>query len=146
MVVFEDEGECWPCKGKGYHLEDSVGGFRLLVAVVGHVQRGLLLSDLESEQVFQEDSYVSPRGRKESCCWGIMLLRCPYCCWWARLACQTMVVGRSRNGVTSPGEEVENGRTLWPVVAPTLDVLQTGGKLTLREELVEKKTLPRLDP
>lgn len=45
--------------------------------------------------------------------------------------------------MTSPGE-VENGRTLWPVVAPTLDVLQTGGNLALRGELV-KKTLPRLD-
>lgn len=146
MVVIEDEGECWPCKGKGYRLEDFVGGFRLLVvAVVGHAQKGPLLSDLESEQLFQEKSSVSPRGRRESCCWGIMLLRCRCCWWWARLARQTMV-GRSRNGVTSPGEEqVENGRTLWPVVAPTLDVLQKGGKLALREELVEKKTLPRLD-
>jgi hypothetical protein len=41
--------------------------------------------------------------------------------------------------VTSPGEE--NGKTLWPVVAPTLDVLQTGGKVALKEE----ETLPRFD-
>lgn len=50
MVVFEDEGECWSCKGKGYRLEDSVGVFRVLV--VGHVRTNLLLSDLESGQLF----------------------------------------------------------------------------------------------
>lgn len=76
MVVFVDEGECWSCKGKGYRLEESVGEFRLLV-----VQKGLLLFDLESEQLFQEKSSVTPRGRRDSCCWGIMLLRCR-CCWW----------------------------------------------------------------
>ena len=143
MVVFEDKEGCWFCKGKGYRLEDSVDGFRLLVVAVA--QKGFLHSDLKSEQLFQEKSSVFPRGRKESCCWEIMHLRCPCCCWWARLAFQTMV-GRSRNGVTSPGEEqVENRRTLWPAVAPALDVLQTGGILALKEELVKKKTLPRLD-